>query len=118
MRGIVLLNPNFPMDGLHTSESFAIQKIAAEKFVQEQGISLVTLNPYQLYPYYTIPHVLLFNLQNKQAGQIDRLVLYSLDTMERFIHIYPEKWLELCGHFADVLSISDRTYAFRKEKSS
>ena len=113
-----MLNPNFPMDGLHSSESFAIQKIAAEKFVLEQGISLVTLNPYQLYPYYTIPHVLLFNLQNKQAGKMDRLVLYSLDTMERFIHIYPEKWLELCGYFGDVLSIFDRTMILEKRNQA
>ena len=107
MRGIVLMNPNYAMGDLHPSESFAIQKIMTDKYIEEKNISPVILNPYQLYPYYTIPHVLLFNLQNKQIKRIDCLVLHSIETMERFITIYPEKWLELCGYFNEVISVSD-----------
>lgn len=109
MRGIVLMNPHYAIGDLHLSESFAIQKIVTDKFIEENNISPVILNPYQLYPYYTIPHVLLFNLQNKQVKRIDCLILHSIEAMERFIAIYPEKWLELCRYFTEIISVTDRT---------
>ena len=118
LRGIVLLNPNFTIGNLHKSESLAIQKIATERFIQEHGISHVILNPLQLYPYYTIPHVLLYNLRSKQAGQLDCLVLYSLETVERFIQIYPEKWLELSDYFHDIFSVSDQSHSFEKRNQA
>lgn len=108
MRGIILMNPNYVMNDLHASESFAIQRIVTDKYIKERNISPVILNPYQLNPYYTIPHMLLFNLQNKQPKRIDCLVLHSIETMERFITIYPEKWLELCGYFNEIISVTDR----------
>lgn len=102
------MNPNYVMNDLHASESFAIQRIVTDKYIKERNISPVILNPYQLNPYYTIPHMLLFNLQNKQPKRIDCLVLHSIETMERFITIYPEKWLELCGYFNEIISVTDR----------
>ncbi|MGG0284362.1 hypothetical protein ABEY41_04365 [Peribacillus butanolivorans] len=115
MRGIVLMNPNYMIGDLHTNESFAIQKIVTDKYIEEKNISRVILNPYQLYPYYTIPHVLLSNLQNKKADTIDCLVLHSIETMERFIYIYPEKWLDLCGYFKEIICVVDQT-PVRKNK--
>ncbi|RRN72325.1 hypothetical protein EI200_09000 [Peribacillus simplex] len=109
MRGIVLLNPDYNIGDLHTNESFAIQKIVTDKYIDENNISPVILNPYQIHPYYTIPHELLFNLQNRKKCQIDCLVLHSLATMERFIYIYPEKWLELCGYFKETISVATQT---------
>jgi hypothetical protein len=109
MRGIVLLNPHYKIGDLHTNESFAIQKIMTNKYIEEENISLVILNPYQIHPYYTIPHELLLNLQNKKTGQIDCLVIHSLETIERFIYIYPEKWLELCRYFKEIISVATET---------
>jgi hypothetical protein len=113
MRGIVLLNPNYKIGDLQTDESFAIQKIMTYRYMEENDISPVILNPYQIHPYYTIPHELLSNLQRKKTGQIDCLVLHSLETIERFNYIYPEKWLELCGYFKDIISVATPT-AVRK----
>ncbi|MFD6210758.1 MULTISPECIES: hypothetical protein [unclassified Peribacillus] len=115
MRGIVLLNPNSKIGDLHTNESFAIQKIVTDKYIEEKKISPVILNPYQLHPYYTIPHELLFNLQNKKTDQIDCLVLHSLETLERFIYIYPEKWLELCGYFKEIICVATETPVWKYE---
>ncbi|MDQ7860120.1 hypothetical protein [Peribacillus simplex] len=109
MRGIVLLNPNYKIGDLHTDESFAIQKIVTDRYMEENNISPVILNPYQIHPYYTIPHELLSNLQSKKTGQIDCLVLHSLETIERFNYIYPEKWLELCGYFKGIISVATQT---------
>ncbi|WP_057912536.1 hypothetical protein [Peribacillus muralis] len=106
MRGIVLLNPNYTIGELHMTESFAIQKIVTDRYLEENNISPVILNPYQLHLYYTIPHELLSNLQNKKTDQIDCLVLHSIETMERFIYIYPEKWLELRRYFKEIISVS------------
>ncbi|MBO0999275.1 hypothetical protein IOC57_16195 [Bacillus sp. SD075] len=115
MRGIVLLNPNYKIEDLHTNKSFAIQKIVTHKYIVEKNISPVILNPYQINPYYTLPHELLFNLQNKETGQIDCLVLHSLESIERFIYIYPEKWLELCGYFKEIISVASQTPVWNYE---
>ncbi|MDO7486356.1 hypothetical protein Q5O89_11955 [Peribacillus frigoritolerans] len=69
MRGIVLLNPNYKIGDLHTDESFVIQKIVTNRYMEEKNISPVILNPYQLHHYYTIPHELLSNLRNKKRGK-------------------------------------------------
>ena len=53
------MNPNYKIGDLHTNESFAIQKIMTDKYIEEKNISPVILNPYQIHPYYTIPHELL-----------------------------------------------------------
>ncbi len=87
-------------------ESFAIQEIVTNKYMEENNISPVILNPYQLHLYYTIPHELLSNLQHKKTAQLDCLVLHSMETLGRFIHIYPEKWLELSGYFKEIISVT------------
>ena len=107
MKGIILINPRYSINDLNLSDSFAIQKILTEKFMTNQSISQVTLNPNQIYPYYTIPHVLLHHLQKENACSLDYLVLYSLDTVERFIEAYPEKWEELCSYFLHITTIMD-----------
>ncbi|MGE6377551.1 hypothetical protein [Peribacillus muralis] len=109
MRGIVLLNPNHTIGELHMTESFAIQKIMTDKYMDEKNISPVILNPYQLHLHYTIPHELLLHLQKKETAQIDCLVLHSMETLERFIYIYPEKWIELCLYFKEIISVSAQT---------
>lgn len=106
MQGIILINPRYSINDLNLSDSFAIQKVLTEKFMTNQNISQITLNPNQIYPYYTIPHVLLYHLQ-REKPKLDYLVLYSLDTVERFIEIYPEKWEELCNYFLHITSIMD-----------
>ncbi|MDM5213905.1 hypothetical protein ACDZ29_16130 [Peribacillus sp. RS7] len=115
MRGIVLLNPNYRFGDLHTNESFTIQKIMTDKYRDEMNISPVILNPYQIHPYYTIPHELLFNLQKRKTDQIDCLILHSIETIERFIYIYPEKWLELCGYFKEIISVATLTPVRKSE---
>ncbi|GAA1378662.1 hypothetical protein ACFSE3_14435 [Peribacillus frigoritolerans] len=118
MRGIVLLNPNYKIWDLHMDESFAIQKIVTDRYMEENNISPVILNPYQIHPYYTIPHELLSNLQSKKTGQIDSLVLHSLETIERFNYIYPEKWLELSGYFKEVITVTTQTPPVRAYESN
>lgn len=103
------MNPNYKIGDLHTEESLAIQKIVTDKYMEENNIYPVILNPYQIHPYYTIPHELLSNLQSKKTGQIDCLVLHSLETIERFNYIYPEKWLELCGYFNGIITVTTQT---------
>jgi hypothetical protein len=107
MRGIILINPKYSINDLNLSDSFAIQKILTEKFITDQNISQITLNRNQIYPYYTIPHVLLYHLQKEteQFFPLEYLVLYSMDTMEQFIESYPEKWEELCNYFLHVITI-------------
>ena len=67
MKGIILINPRYSINDLNLSDSFAIQKVLTEKFMTNQKISQVTLNPNQIYPYYTIPHVLLHHLQKEKC---------------------------------------------------
>lgn len=108
MKGIILINPKYSINDLSLSDSFSIQKILTEKFMVKQNISQITLNPNQIYPYYTVPHVLLSQLQKRDVGPpLDYLVLYSLDTVEGFIDMYPEKWEELCSFFLHVATILD-----------
>lgn len=107
MKGIILINPRYSINDLSLSDSLSIQKVLTEKFMAKQNISQITLNPNQIYPYYTIPHVLLYHLQKQDSGPLDYLVLYSLDTVERFIDMYPEKWEELCSFFLHIATIVD-----------
>ena len=107
MKGIILINPRYSINDLNLSDSFAIQKVLTEKFMTNQNIAQVTLNPNQIYPYYTTPHVLLHHLQKEKACPLDYLVLYSLDTVEQFIETYPEKWEELCNFFVHITTIMD-----------
>lgn len=39
----------------------------------------------------------------------DCLVLHSPETIERFNYIYPEKWLELCGYFNRIITVTTQT---------
>ncbi|PJN86673.1 hypothetical protein [Bacillus sp. mrc49] len=109
MRGIVLLNPNYSIGELHMKDSFTIQQIVTNKYMEENNISPVILNPYQLNLHYTIPHELLYNLQNKKIDQIDCLIMHSMETLERFIYIYPEKWLALSGYFKEIIPVTTQT---------
>ncbi len=82
-----------------------IQKAAAHKFAADHQLETVVLDPYQIYPFYTIPHALLFQLTEKASSPPLCLVIYSLDAMQRFINIFPDKWEELCSYFEEIVPI-------------
>ena len=107
MKGIILINPRYSINDLNLSDSFAIQKILIEKFMRNQNITQVTLQPNHIYPYYTIRSLLLHHLQKEKPSPLDYLVLYSLDTVEQFIEMYPDKWDELCSYFLHIATIQD-----------
>ena len=48
MKGIILINPGYSINDLNLSDSFSIQKVLTEKFLTNQKISQVTLNPNQI----------------------------------------------------------------------
>jgi hypothetical protein len=104
MKGIVLLNPAFSIGELSKKESLLMQKTLVDKLIDDRKINIVTLNPYQINEYYTIPHALLYDLQYKKPTKIDCLVLYSFETIKRFQLCYPEKWQTLITYFSEIIT--------------
>lgn len=106
MRSIYFINERICLNGLSKEESFSIQEQSILKYIQDQNIQVIKLNPYQLKDYYTIPHALLYDLK-KAKMQLDCFLFHSFEVMEDFIYSYPAKWLILKSFFTDVVSLND-----------
>lgn len=108
MDGIILINPNYVIHKASIQESFIIQKTLIQKYAEDNNLQQVVLNPNQIHTFYTIPHALLDDLRNKNENVLDFLLLYSLNTQNRFIGMYPEKWLAIVRFFRNVYTLNDR----------
>ncbi|RFU69011.1 hypothetical protein D0469_11055 [Peribacillus saganii] len=104
MNGIYLINERTSIDGLSSHESISLQKEALLKLIDEWNINIITLNPHQLYPHYTNPHALLFDLQ-KSGAKTDCLILYSEEMILPFSELYYEKWLLLRSYTGLLMSV-------------
>lgn len=101
MRTIVLLNRQSGDKDYH----LLIQKIVLDKYLNDQPHTLVQLNRFQVESFYTIPHALLYDLQKIKHEPLDCLLIYSTESIQRFVSIYPEKWLMICKYFYDIKTI-------------
>jgi len=106
MRAIVLLNPNGNSQNHDKNHHLLIQKIVLEKFLCDQPYKIVQLNSLQVETFYTIPHALLYDLQQTKHEPLDCLIIYSTQIIQRFVSIYPEKWLMICKYFYDIKTIT------------
>lgn len=82
---------------------------AVQSFIDANQFQTIKLNPYQLHCHYTIPHALLFDLQQAKT-HIDYLVLYSNNDMQEFIYMYPAKWLLLKSYFSKVICVEEMVH--------
>lgn len=106
MRAIVLLNPNENKEKHDNLDHLLMQKIVLAKFLCDQPYKIVQLNPLQVETFYTIPHALLYDLQKSKDEPLDCLIIYSPQSIHRFVAIYPEKWLMICKYFHDIKTIT------------
>lgn len=102
MRTIVLLNRQPGVQNYH----LLIQKIVLDKFLNEKPHTIVQLNDVQVEKFYTIPHALLYDLQKVKHEPLDCLLIYSVESIQRFVSIYPEKWLMICTYFRDIITVT------------
>ncbi|MBY0124169.1 hypothetical protein [Bacillus sp. S/N-304-OC-R1] len=82
---------------------------AVQSFIDANQFQTIKLNPYQLHFHYTIPHALLFDLQQAKAN-FDYLVMYSNNDMQEFIYMYPAKWLILKSYFSKVIFVEEMVH--------
>ncbi|PLS07247.1 hypothetical protein [Neobacillus cucumis] len=104
MKGIYLVNDRISIDGRSLEESTLLQEQSIKEYIMKQDIQVVSLNPYQLKEYYTLPHALLYDLRKKESA-FDCLIYYSPQTVEEFIYTYPAKWLILKSYFKEIILI-------------
>ncbi len=88
-------------------ESKRHQEQSIKNYIQQKKIEIVTLNPYQIYDYYTIPHALLYDLK-KENQAFDCLIYYSTLVLEDFIYSYPAKWLILKSFFSNIIQVENQ----------
>ncbi|MEH7094254.1 hypothetical protein [Neobacillus vireti] len=108
MNGLYFINDHISIGGLTKEESIILQEQAIKKYVEEQNIQIVTLNPYQLKEYYAVPHALLYDL-HKANTSFDYFIYYSQQAVEEFIFSYPAKWLILKSYFNNTIMIKKHT---------
>jgi len=104
MNGIYFINDRISIDGRTREESVSLQEQSIKNYLAEQNIQAVTLNPYQLKDYYSVPHALLYDLR-KENTSFDYFIYYSLQAVEDFIYTYPAKWLILKSYFHEFIMI-------------
>ncbi|WP_066064801.1 hypothetical protein [Neobacillus soli] len=104
MKGIYFINDRISLDGLSKEESLSLQEQSIKKYLSDQKIQIVKLNPCQLNEFYTIPHALLYDLKRQKSG-FDCFVHYSFQTIEDFIYTYPAKWLILKSFFKEIIFV-------------
>ncbi|UII54369.1 hypothetical protein LS684_11820 [Cytobacillus spongiae] len=105
MEGVCLINERFPVNGLSNEESTQLQLNHCLQFMRDKSIEVVPLNKQQIYPHYSIPHALLYDL-SKSNRELDYLVIYSDRMLQEFIHVYPAKWVMLKSFFREVVVIN------------
>jgi len=108
MKALYFINDRISIGGLTREESIILQEQAIKKYLEEQNIQIVTLNPYQLKEYYAVPHALLYDL-HKANTSYDYFIYYSQQAVEEFIYSYPAKWLILKSFFNDIITIEKQT---------
>lgn len=113
MKSLYLINERISLKKLSAKESLGLQEKSILTFIQNEGIQIVPLNPYQCNPYYTIPHALLYDLTTKKES-FDSLIMYSEEVIAEFIESYPAKWLILKSYFNEIIFIH---YYYEKQKS-
>jgi len=104
MNGLYFINDRISIGGLTMEESIILQQQTIKNYLEEQHIQVVTLNPYQLKEYYSVPHALLYDLR-KANTSFDYFIYYSQQAVEEFIYTYPAKWLILKSYFNDIIMI-------------
>ena len=98
MKGIYFINERQHQD----VERISHCKSVVSSFMKEHQIQAVKLNSSQLKDYYTIPHALLYDL-NQAKVQLDYLVAYSHHDVKEFIYMYPAKWILMKSYFSEVI---------------
>ncbi|MEH7415249.1 hypothetical protein V7266_08220 [Neobacillus drentensis] len=104
MNGLYFINERISIGGRTREESITLQEQSIKKYLAEQNIQVITLNPYQLKEHYTVPHALLYDLRQENT-LFDCLIYYSMQAVEDFIFTYPAKWLILKSYFNEVIMI-------------
>ncbi|MGG1674463.1 hypothetical protein ACIFOT_01810 [Neobacillus sp. NRS-1170] len=107
MKGIYFINDRISLNGLSKEDSSRLQEESIKHYILQQKIEIVTLNPYQVNDYYTIPHALLYDLKKEKRG-LDCLIHYSPLVLEDFIYSYPAKWLILKSFFTDIIQVENQ----------
>lgn len=102
MKGIILINEHICITPYSKEQSAALQLQLTHYLRIKLKIELLALNPYQLYPHYTNPHALFFDLAAQNA-EADYLIVYSEKILEPFISAYPARWILLKSYFQDIL---------------
>ncbi|MGG3470705.1 hypothetical protein ABES02_24865 [Neobacillus pocheonensis] len=108
LKGIYFINDRICINGRSKEESQRLQEQSIKKYIHNQKIEIVRLNPYQLNEFYTIPHALLYDLKKEKRG-FDCFIHYSTDVMEDFIYSYPAKWLILKSFFKEIILVDNLT---------
>jgi hypothetical protein len=108
LKGIYFINDRICIDERTREESTILQEQTIKKYLTEQNIQVVTLNPYQLNEFYTVPHALLYDLKKEKSG-FDCFIYYSMQTIEDFIYTYPAKWLILKSYFKEMVMVNEQT---------
>jgi hypothetical protein len=107
LKGIYYINDRICFNGLSNEESKLLQEQSIQKYMKEQRIQAIKLNPYQLADYYTIPHALLYDLK-RVKNQFDCFIHYSQQAVEDFMYTYPAKWLILKSYFKEIIVIENQ----------
>ena len=105
MDGIILTNKFRKNNHEDPSISYEMEMDCINEYIKINKIRLVTLNPDQINPYYTIPEALLYDLKRTNR-KIDCLVLFSMETVHRFSIIFPEYWNQLRTYFNQVSCVT------------
>lgn len=105
MKGIYIINELWQAEDLTREQSIEVQKYAMQSYLKENQISAIKLNPLQLKDYYTIPHALLYDLKQHAGIQLDCLVIFSEETIAKFLHSYPARWIRIKSYFKEVLFV-------------
>ena len=108
MKGIYFINDRIGIDGRSIEDSLNLQEQSIKNYLNTQRIQAVSLNPYQLKEYYTIPHALLYDLK-KENREFDCFIYYSFQALEDFIYTYPAKWLILKSFFKEIIRVEKQT---------
>ncbi|WP_059171983.1 hypothetical protein [Bacillus sp. FJAT-27445] len=104
MKGIYFINTRISFDGITLEDSIRTQEEEILRFIRNENIETIKLNPYQVYTQYTILHALFYDL--KQSGTVvDYLIIYSKKVVEDFIYSYPARWILLKSYFSGIISI-------------
>lgn len=113
MKSLYYINDRICLNEFSAKESLDLQEKGILTFIQNQGLQIGQLNPYQYNSYYTIPHALLYDLTSKKES-FHSLIMYSEEVIADFIDTYPARWLLLRSYFNEILFVND---GYQNQKS-